>query len=80
MKKQIAIGSAFAVALGLSACTPPAEEEGEAMAEEVVEAAEEAAADAEAAVDGAMTDEASADEGEGEGTDGLDPDGNPIHN
>ena len=80
MKKQMAIGSAFAVALGLAACTPPAEGEGEAAVEEAAEAVEEAAADAEDAVDGEMTGEADAAEGEGEGgeTAGPDQDGNPI--
>ena len=80
MKKQIALGSAFAVALGLAACSPPAEEETDAMAEEAVEAVEDAGDEAEAAVDGEMTEAADAAEGEGETTDGLDPDGNPIEN
>jgi hypothetical protein len=80
MKKQMAIGSAFAVALGLAACTPPAEEEGDAMAEEAVEAVEEAASDEDGSMDGEMTGEADAAEGEGEDgeTAGPDQDGNPI--
>ena len=74
MKKQIAIGSACAVALGLAACTPPAEGEGEATPEETVEAVEETV------TDGTMTGETDPAEGEGEGedTDGVDADGNPI--
>ncbi len=75
MKKHIAIGSAFAVALGLAACTPPAEGEGEAPVEEAAEAVEE-----ETATDGTMTGETdpAESEGDGESTSGVDADGNPI--
>lgn len=70
MKKFTAMTAACAIALGLSACAAPAEEE-------TAEAP---------AVDGTMSEdaaaEAAADSGEeqGETTDGLDQDGNPIHN
>ncbi|MEO1221968.1 MAG: hypothetical protein AAFY42_11535 [Pseudomonadota bacterium] len=76
MKKHIVIGSALTVALGLAACTPPAESEGDGATEEAAEAVEE-----EAAVDGTMTEDASAEEGGGKGGDttGPDEDGNPIH-
>ena len=81
MKKPIAIGAVCAVALGLAACTPPADEVAEAPAEEAVAPIEEAPA-AEGAMDGTMTGEAVAEEGEGDGGDttGPDEDGNPIHN
>lgn len=84
MKKCIAIGSAFTVALGLAACTPPAESDGEAAPEETVEMVEEVSPDADGAMDdameGAMADEASATEGEADDTSGPDADGNPIQN
>lgn len=86
MKKQMAIGSAFALALGLAACTPPADGEGEAAADEAMEAAD----DADGAMDGAMMEgemmdgemmgEADAAEGEGDDSSGVDQDGNPIQN
>lgn len=78
MRKHIAIASVLTFALGLSACTPPAESE--AATEEAAEAVE--ATDADAVADGTMTGEASAEEVDDEGADatGTDQDGNPIHN
>ena len=64
MKKYLTVGTAFTIALGLAACTPPAEGESEAAPEEVVE-------------DGTMTGEASEEEDSAETT-GADPDGNPV--
>ncbi len=81
MKKHFAIGSAFAVALGVAACTPPADGDGETAPEAATAPEEEVTTD-ETPVDGTMTGETSAEEGEGEGGDTqlVDKDGNPIHN
>lgn len=84
MRKQFAIGSVIALAFGVAACTPPAENEGDNAAEEAMEEVEETGAEADAAMDGEMMDgemtqEASVAEGEGDVSTGVDQDGNPVH-
>ena len=96
MKKQMAIGSAIALAFGLAACTPPADSEGEAAGDEAMEATDEADGSMDGAMmdgemmdgemmdgemmDGEMMEGADAAEGEGDGSSGVDQDGNPVQN
>ena len=76
MKKNILMTAAIALATGLAACAPAAEEAEAPEATEVVEEATEAEAPEEEA---AMTgEEVAATEGEGEGDGSLDPEGNPV--